>query len=61
MMSIGIGMRGTKSTAEKSLGEQTLEILSSNKNDTNTPVLILPSGTHRFSFAFVVPNVNIAI
>ncbi|EPB86151.1 hypothetical protein HMPREF1544_07053 [Mucor circinelloides 1006PhL] len=55
----GIGARGTKLTAEKSLGQQTLEILAPNI-DKNAPVLVLPAGTHRFSFAFVVPNSTVA-
>ena len=54
---IGIGARGTRLTSEKPLGEQTLEILAPHI-DKNAPVLVLPSGTHRFSFAFVVPNVR---
>lgn len=53
----GIGSRGTRLTAEKQLGEQTLEILAPNV-DKKAPVLILPAGTHRFSFAFVIPNVS---
>ncbi|KAI8991492.1 hypothetical protein BDF20DRAFT_844958 [Mycotypha africana] len=53
----GIGARGTKLTAEKSLGEQTLQILTSNDD---TSVLLLPAGTHRFSFAFVIPNSTVA-
>ncbi|CEP07835.1 hypothetical protein [Parasitella parasitica] len=55
----GIGARGTKLTAEKSLGEQTLEILAPNI-EKDAPVLVLPAGTHRFSFAFVVPNSTVA-
>ncbi|KAI8637930.1 hypothetical protein BD408DRAFT_423784 [Parasitella parasitica] len=55
----GIGARGTKLTAEKSLGEQTLEILAPNI-DKNAPAFVLPAGTHRFSFAFVVPNSTVA-
>ncbi|KAI8389368.1 hypothetical protein BD560DRAFT_381416 [Blakeslea trispora] len=52
----GIGTRGTKLTAEKLLGEQTVEILSPEKRKD----LILTSGTHRFSFAFVIPNSTVA-
>lgn len=53
----GIGARGTRLTSEKPLGEQTLEILAPNI-DKKAPVLVLPAGTHRFSFAFVIPNVR---
>ncbi|KAI8083401.1 uncharacterized protein B0P05DRAFT_537150 [Gilbertella persicaria] len=54
----GIGTRGTKLTAEKSLGEQTVEILTPGANKDS--LLILPAGTHRFSFAFVIPNSTVA-
>ncbi|KAI7902481.1 uncharacterized protein BX663DRAFT_511205 [Cokeromyces recurvatus] len=55
----GIGARGTKLTSEKSLGEHTLEILAPN-NEKNASFLVLPAGTHRFSFAFVIPNSTVA-
>ncbi|KAG2235610.1 hypothetical protein BDF21DRAFT_411592 [Thamnidium elegans] len=55
----GIGARGTRLTAEKPLGEQTLEILAPHINK-KAPVLVLPAGVHRFSFAFVIPNSTVA-
>lgn len=57
MSKLGIGERGTRLTSEKALGEQTVEILAP-KIDKKAPVLVLPAGTHRFSFAFVIPNVS---
>ncbi|KAG2201253.1 hypothetical protein INT47_006756 [Mucor saturninus] len=55
----GIGARGTRLTAEKPLGEQSVEILAPNI-DKKAPVLVLPAGIHRFSFAFVIPNSTVA-
>ncbi|KAI9340115.1 hypothetical protein BD770DRAFT_330800 [Pilaira anomala] len=55
----GIGARGTRLTAEKPLGEQTLEILAPHI-DKKAPVLVLAAGVHRFSFAFVIPNSTVA-
>ncbi|KAG0169881.1 hypothetical protein DFQ28_002794 [Apophysomyces sp. BC1034] len=50
----GIGARGTRLTSDKCLSEQTLRILPS-KSDTKGYRWYV-AGTHRFSFAFVVPN-----
>ncbi|KAF7727967.1 hypothetical protein EC973_006855 [Apophysomyces ossiformis] len=50
----GIGARGTRLTSDKCLSEQTLRILPS-KGDTKGYRWYV-AGTHRFSFAFVVPN-----
>ncbi|KAI9020840.1 hypothetical protein CLU79DRAFT_754020 [Phycomyces nitens] len=50
----GIGARGTRLTSETVLFEQKLQLVPS-KNETRKAVL-LNEGTHRFSFAFVIPN-----
>ncbi|KAL0094138.1 hypothetical protein F4703DRAFT_1816871 [Phycomyces blakesleeanus] len=50
----GIGARGTRLTSETALFEQKLQLVPS-KNETRKAVL-LSEGTHRFSFAFVIPN-----
>lgn len=52
---IGIGSRGTRLTHEKMLGEQIVQIVAPNQEKNN---LVLQAGTHRFSFAFVIPNVK---
>ncbi|KAI8967445.1 hypothetical protein BDF20DRAFT_901110 [Mycotypha africana] len=48
----GIGARGTRLTHEKVLSEETVQILKTNKDE----YIKLPSGVHRFPFAFIVPN-----
>ncbi|KAI7863466.1 hypothetical protein BDF14DRAFT_1843395 [Spinellus fusiger] len=50
----GIGERGTRLSSETPLTEQRSQIVPS-KNETRN-VLLLPEGTHRFSFVFLVPN-----
>lgn len=51
---VGIGARGTRLTHEKVLSEETVQILELKKNE----FIKLPSGIHRFPFAFIVPNVS---
>ncbi|RCH80500.1 hypothetical protein CU097_000288, partial [Rhizopus azygosporus] len=53
----GIGSRGTRLTHEKMLGEQIVQIVAPNQEKNN---LVLQAGTHRFSFAFVIPNSTVA-
>ncbi|KAF1805512.1 hypothetical protein V8B55DRAFT_1490846 [Mucor lusitanicus] len=48
----GIGARGTRLTHEKVLSEESVQILELKKNE----FIKLPSGIHRFPFAFIVPN-----
>lgn len=53
-MILGIGNRGTRLTHEKILSEESVQILEARKNE----FIKLPAGTHRFPFAFIVPNVS---
>ncbi|CEG69684.1 hypothetical protein RMATCC62417_05721 [Rhizopus microsporus] len=48
----GIGNRGTRLTHEKILSEESVQVLEARKNE----FIKLPAGTHRFPFAFIVPN-----
>lgn len=48
----GIGARGTRLSHENNLSEEKVQILEAKKNE----FIKLSAGTHRFSFAFIVPN-----
>jgi hypothetical protein len=53
-MHIGIGARGTRLTYDKVLSEKSIQLLNLKPNEIKK----LSPGIHRFSFAFVVPNVS---
>ncbi|KAI8062539.1 hypothetical protein BC940DRAFT_322068 [Gongronella butleri] len=50
----GIGARGTRLSYEKTLSEQTVQVLDA--SDQPKGYIQVPSGIHRFVFTFVVPN-----
>ncbi|KAL0089160.1 hypothetical protein F4703DRAFT_1839684 [Phycomyces blakesleeanus] len=50
----GIGSRATRLYHKKTLNEETINVLGSVMDDKDT--ILLPVGTHRFPFTFVVPN-----
>ncbi|KAI9279868.1 hypothetical protein BY458DRAFT_501894 [Sporodiniella umbellata] len=48
----GIGARGTRLSHENNLSEEKVQVLEAKKNE----YIKLSAGTHRFSFAFIIPN-----